>query len=157
LGVLRTSPWVSLAFAVLATGCLNSAVHLPPVPGPDDAGPPGPGPDDGGAGGTGGPAADGGPGISDAGSRPDGARDGSLRDALPVMDAGGGTGTTDDASPPVINNLMTQERWATQQGGFWDTQKWVAGDFDGDGRTDLANVFGDPTNASIDIRRRPHP
>ena len=42
-------------------------------------------------------------------------------------------------------------RWATQQGGFWDAQKWVAGDFNGDGRTDLANVFNDGGLASIDV------
>src|SRR5262245_41302759 len=42
-------------------------------------------------------------------------------------------------------------RWATRQGGFWDQQKWIAGDFNGDGRADLANVFNDGGLASIDI------
>jgi hypothetical protein len=42
-------------------------------------------------------------------------------------------------------------RWATRQGGFWDTQKWIAGDFNGDGRADLANVFNDAGFASIDV------
>jgi len=42
-------------------------------------------------------------------------------------------------------------RWATRQGGFWDAQKWVAGDFNGDGRADLANVFNDGGLASIDV------
>ena len=48
---------------------------------------------------------------------------------------------------------FTQERWATRQGGFWDAQKWVAGDFDGDGRSDLANVFSDLGMTSIDVHR----
>ena len=46
---------------------------------------------------------------------------------------------------------FTFQRWATRQGGFWDAQKWLAGDFDGDGRTDLANVFEDLGRASIDV------
>ena len=50
-------------------------------------------------------------------------------------------------------STFAQHRWATQQGGFWNTQKWLAGDFDGDGRTDLANVFGDLGQISIDVHR----
>jgi hypothetical protein len=50
-------------------------------------------------------------------------------------------------------STFAQHRWATQQGGFWDTQKWLAGDFDGDGRADLANVFGDLGQISIDVHR----
>lgn len=42
-------------------------------------------------------------------------------------------------------------RWATQQGGFWDAQKWLSGDFNGDGRFDMANVFVDGGLASVDI------
>jgi hypothetical protein len=52
---------------------------------------------------------------------------------------------------------FTNGRWATQQGGFWDAQKWLAGDFDGDGLTDLANVFDDLSSASIDVHRIPRP
>ncbi len=48
---------------------------------------------------------------------------------------------------------FTRQRWATQQGGFWATQKWLAGDFDGDGSTDLANVFNDLDQISIDVHR----
>jgi hypothetical protein len=43
------------------------------------------------------------------------------------------------------------QRWATDQGDFWDAQKWIAGDFNGDGRDDLANVFNDNGPASIDV------
>ena len=42
------------------------------------------------------------------------------------------------------------ERWATQQGGYWDSQKWMAGDFNGDGKTDLAKVFNHDGFASLD-------
>lgn len=43
------------------------------------------------------------------------------------------------------------QRWATQQGGFWDAQQWVVGDFNGDGRSDLAKAFVDGGNASLDV------
>ena len=43
------------------------------------------------------------------------------------------------------------EAWATQQGGFWDAQKWLVGDFNSDGRDDLVNVFNDNDLASIDV------
>jgi hypothetical protein len=52
---------------------------------------------------------------------------------------------------------FTFERWATRQGGFWDAQRWLAGDFDGDGTTDLANVFDDQSGISIDVHRKPRP
>ena len=45
----------------------------------------------------------------------------------------------------------TYPQWAVRQGGFWDAQKWMAGDFDGDGKDDLANVFNDSGEASIDV------
>ncbi|HWO25104.1 MAG TPA: M57 family metalloprotease [Kofleriaceae bacterium] len=48
-------------------------------------------------------------------------------------------------------NSFGIQRWATRQGGFWDTQKWAAGDFNGDGKADLANVFNDGGLASIDV------
>jgi hypothetical protein len=43
------------------------------------------------------------------------------------------------------------QRWGTQQGGFWDAQKWVVGDFNGDGRDDMAKAFSDNGLASIDV------
>ncbi|MEH1839070.1 MAG: VCBS repeat-containing protein [Nostoc sp.] len=42
------------------------------------------------------------------------------------------------------------QRWATGQGGFEDTQKWLVGDFNGDGKDDLVNVFNDGGLADID-------
>ncbi len=46
---------------------------------------------------------------------------------------------------------MTRTRWETQGGGFWDAQKWVVGDFDGDGNDDIANIFNDGGLVSIDV------
>ena len=47
-------------------------------------------------------------------------------------------------------NFLNIQRWATGQGGFWDTQKWLVGDFNADGKDDLVNVFNDGGLASID-------
>lgn len=47
--------------------------------------------------------------------------------------------------------VMAPARWATQQGGFWSTQKWLAGDFSGDGKADLARVFNEGGLASFDV------
>ncbi len=46
---------------------------------------------------------------------------------------------------------FTNERWATRQGGFWNSQKWLVGDFNGDGRDDLAKVFNDSNQATVDV------
>jgi Ca2+-binding RTX toxin-like protein len=46
---------------------------------------------------------------------------------------------------------FTLQRWATQQGGFWDAQKWTTGDFNADGRDDMAKAFNDSHLASIDV------
>ena len=43
------------------------------------------------------------------------------------------------------------ENWARLQGRFWDDQHWLAGDFDGDGADDLARVFRDGRDVSIDV------
>ncbi|MBN2035772.1 MAG: hypothetical protein JW768_03435 [Chitinispirillaceae bacterium] len=42
-------------------------------------------------------------------------------------------------------------RWATRQGGYWDAQKWLSGDFNGNGITDLCRVFNDNGYATIDV------
>jgi hypothetical protein len=46
---------------------------------------------------------------------------------------------------------FTMALWERQAGGFWDTQKWIAGDFNGDGYDDLANVFSEGGLVSIDV------
>ena len=43
------------------------------------------------------------------------------------------------------------QRWTTRQGGFWDAQQWLAGDFNGDGKDDLAKAFTDAGLASMDV------
>ncbi|AXF85214.1 Serralysin B [Ephemeroptericola cinctiostellae] len=43
------------------------------------------------------------------------------------------------------------QRWETKAGGFWDAQKWVTGDFNGDGKADLVNVFNDNGLMSADV------
>jgi hypothetical protein len=57
-------------------------------------------------------------------------------------------GTITDPNPPKLLNI---QRWATRQGGFWDTQQWLAGDFNGDGKDDLAKAFTDAGLASTDV------
>ncbi len=47
--------------------------------------------------------------------------------------------------------LLQMKSWAHQQGGFWDDQIWVAGDFNGDGKDDFANIFSDNGLTSIDV------
>jgi serralysin len=52
---------------------------------------------------------------------------------------------------PSTGTSFGVQRWATQRGIFLDAQKWFAGDFNGDGKTDLVNVFEDAGRASIDV------
>jgi hypothetical protein len=44
-------------------------------------------------------------------------------------------------------SAFTKFRWATKQGWFWSDQKWVVGDFNGDGRDDFAKFWGDQVGA----------
>ncbi|AFY57237.1 laminin G domain-containing protein [Rivularia sp. PCC 7116] len=46
---------------------------------------------------------------------------------------------------------FAMQHWAAAQGGFWDAQKWISGDFNGDGKDDLANVFNNAGGANIDV------
>ncbi len=43
------------------------------------------------------------------------------------------------------------EQWATKKGDFLGEQHWLSGDFNGDGRSDLAKVFNDQGLTSIDV------
>ncbi|XHR84565.1 MAG: matrixin family metalloprotease [Gloeotrichia echinulata GP01] len=47
--------------------------------------------------------------------------------------------------------LLTMQRWATRQGGFSDAQQWLSGDFNGDGKDDVAKAFNDGGLGSIDV------
>ncbi|WP_272947472.1 S8 family serine peptidase [Variovorax sp. JS1663] len=42
------------------------------------------------------------------------------------------------------------QRWATQQGGYWDAQRWSIADVNGDGRADLVNIYGESGAMSAD-------
>jgi serralysin len=62
----------------------------------------------------------------------------------------------DDGGASIDVHLSTgssffMQRWATRQGGFWDGQQWMSGDFNGDGRDDLAKAFGEGVFASLDV------
>ncbi|WP_299376516.1 calcium-binding protein [uncultured Tateyamaria sp.] len=43
------------------------------------------------------------------------------------------------------------ESWATEQGGRWLDQQWMAGDFNGDGRDDLLKVWGENGQMNSDV------
>lgn len=46
---------------------------------------------------------------------------------------------------------FTSARWANGVGGFWGGQRYLAADFDGDGRDDIARIFGDAGSTTIDV------
>jgi predicted Zn-dependent protease len=48
-------------------------------------------------------------------------------------------------------SLLTMQRWATRQGGFWDAQQWLVGDFNGDGKDEFTKAFNDQGFASVDV------
>ena len=52
---------------------------------------------------------------------------------------------------PNSRDKMLHERWATNQGRFWNEQKWLAGDFNGDGKDDMAKVFQERSKVCIDV------
>ncbi len=60
---------------------------------------------------------------------------------------GSGTGSV----TPLPTEKFTIQRWATRQGGFWNDQQWLVGDFNGDGRDDMAKSFNDSGLASLDV------
>lgn len=49
-------------------------------------------------------------------------------------------------------NKFAPELWLDQKGSFTDAQKWYVGDVNGDGRSDLINVFNDAGLATKDVR-----
>ena len=51
----------------------------------------------------------------------------------------------------ITPNLLTMQRWATGQGGFWNAQKWLAGDFNGDGKDDVAKAFDQGGLGTVDV------
>ena len=49
------------------------------------------------------------------------------------------------------NDSLVMSRWATNQGGYWDDQNWTSGDFNGDGKTDLAKFWNDGGSMTADV------
>lgn len=48
---------------------------------------------------------------------------------------------------------FTLQRWATDQGSWVQPAKFLAADYDGDGRTDIAFAFNDNNKISLDVHR----
>lgn len=62
------------------------------------------------------------------------------------------TAVDSNASLNAASQLrMAHERWATSQGPFWNEQKWLSGDFNGDGRDDMVKVFQERSKVCIDV------
>ena len=59
--------------------------------------------------------------------------------------------TADELRATLPFRGVELQRWGTRLGGFWDTQQWVAGDFNGDGLDDFAKAFNDNGLASMDV------
>ncbi|MBW2714111.1 MAG: VCBS repeat-containing protein, partial [Deltaproteobacteria bacterium] len=63
---------------------------------------------------------------------------------------------TPPAEEPSYNNGDSEfylSRWITQTGGYGANEPWIAGDYNGDGRTDIANAYSDGGSTSINIYR----
>jgi len=46
---------------------------------------------------------------------------------------------------------FVMQRWATEQGGYWDGQRWYVGDFNGDGRSDFAKFWSSDGQWTVDV------
>jgi hypothetical protein len=78
-------------------------------------------------------------------------------DLARVYDPGSGSASIDVdlSSGSAFPNSSASLPAASGQGDIWASQQWVAGDFDGDQLTDLANVFGDSTNqTNVNVHTR---
>ena len=54
------------------------------------------------------------------------------------------------ALPTDFEEVRAAVRWATADGGFWDSQRYLSGDFDGDGDADVVRVYGHVGTTYID-------
>ena len=52
-----------------------------------------------------------------------------------------------------VRSAFRTEHWDVRDGGWMDSTKWVAGDFDGDGRCDIAGVWNDAGSATFAVFR----
>jgi hypothetical protein len=76
--------------------------------------------------------------------------DGDRRDDLATLWNDGGQLSMDVHAS--TGTAFTQQRWATQQGNVIGGMLWFHGDFNGDGRQDLATVWNDADQISIDVQ-----
>uniref|UniRef100_UPI004056E2A6 M57 family metalloprotease n=1 Tax=Candidatus Electronema sp. TaxID=2698783 RepID=UPI004056E2A6 len=51
------------------------------------------------------------------------------------------------------NNFPSWSQWSDQDGGWGDTMKWFAGDFDGDGKTDIGAAWNNNGTATLTVRK----
>ncbi len=51
----------------------------------------------------------------------------------------------------LTDTVLTIQRYATRQQGWWTTQKWFAGDFNSDGFADLGLAFDDFNLTDLDV------
>lgn len=61
--------------------------------------------------------------------------------------------TSIDIYPGSPDKFPTYYRWVTRAGGHWDAQSFAAGDFDGDGLTDIAKFWGYQGKVQADMYR----
>lgn len=84
---------------------------------------------------------------------------GHPRDDIAVIFGEGGEASIDVyrsyglTNEPAKTYFLIRESWAYKHGGYWDAQKWMVGDFDGDEKADLVNVFDAGGVAHIDVHK----
>lgn len=54
--------------------------------------------------------------------------------------------------PSDGTQFLTHEHWSIQDGGWGDTVKWMAGDFDGNGLTDIGAAWNNGGTATLTVR-----
>ncbi|HKO55978.1 MAG TPA: VCBS repeat-containing protein [Thermoanaerobaculia bacterium] len=72
-----------------------------------------------------------------------------LADIVATWDNGGANTLTVRLS--TGSSFLTQQHWAIKAGGWAASTKWLAGDFDGDGFTDIAAAWNDAGAATIAV------
>jgi len=101
----------------------------------------------------------GGPHDANASEQPDGRTegDGSRFSDLAVVWPDNTSGTTQVSIAEFTSNgqnFQAQTSWAANNGGWNDKFKWMSGDFNADGLTDIAAAWtNDGTNVNINVRQ----
>jgi len=73
------------------------------------------------------------------------------KDGNDIICAGDGDDTVDGSDADYFNGRLSFSRAITKSGGDWGIQKYISGDFNGDGRVDIAKIWNDGGQTSIDI------